>query len=116
MARLLSVSRQCVERNGLFGNSNILILWDAVITRRFGSQRWLTSSRRCCWRACAKGERGTTVCYADRFIPKEERTRASDEGDEPNARPIGAASAHIAQALSVFDETNKRTCVVDSSR
>jgi antirestriction protein ArdC len=36
----------------------------------------------------AKGERGTTVCYADRFIPKEERTRASEEGDEPNAIPI----------------------------
>ena len=30
-----------------------------------------------------KGEHGTTVVYADRFIPDEERKRAERDGDEP---------------------------------
>jgi antirestriction protein ArdC len=32
-------------------------------------------------------ERGTTVVYADRFIPYRERTRAAEAGDEPDAIP-----------------------------
>ena len=32
-----------------------------------------------------KGEQGTTVVYADRFIPYRERTRAAEAGDEPEA-------------------------------
>jgi hypothetical protein len=35
-----------------------------------------------------KGERGTTVVYADRFIPDEERKRAERDGDEPGAIPF----------------------------
>ena len=35
-----------------------------------------------------KGERGTTVCYADRFIPKGEIERAQQEGTEPEAVPF----------------------------
>jgi antirestriction protein ArdC len=35
-----------------------------------------------------KGERGTTVVYADRFTPDEERQRAERDGDEPNAIPF----------------------------
>ena len=35
-----------------------------------------------------KGERGTTVIYADRFIPFRERARAAETGDEPNAIPF----------------------------
>jgi antirestriction protein ArdC len=31
------------------------------------------------------GEKGTTVVYADRFIPNEERRRAEEDGDEPQA-------------------------------
>lgn len=34
----------------------------------------------------AKGERGTTVVYADRFVPKDEKRRAREDGDE--AQPI----------------------------
>ncbi len=37
---------------------------------------------------CSKGERGTTVVYADRFIPYRERTRAAETGDEPDAIPF----------------------------
>jgi antirestriction protein ArdC len=35
-----------------------------------------------------KGERGTTVCYADKFIPKSEQKRAAKAGDDPNAVPF----------------------------
>jgi N-terminal domain of anti-restriction factor ArdC/Zincin-like metallopeptidase len=35
-----------------------------------------------------KGEHGTTVVYADRFTPDEERGRAERDGDEPNAIPF----------------------------
>ena len=35
-----------------------------------------------------KGERGTTVVYADRFTPDEERRRAERDGEEPNAIPF----------------------------
>ena len=33
-----------------------------------------------------KGERGTTVVYADRFVPDDERQRAHDEGEAPHWR------------------------------
>jgi antirestriction protein ArdC len=32
-----------------------------------------------------KGERGTTVVYADRFIPDDVRDRAKQRGEEPRA-------------------------------
>ena len=35
-----------------------------------------------------KGENGTTVVYADRFIPDDERKRAAETGDEPQAIPF----------------------------
>jgi hypothetical protein len=35
-----------------------------------------------------KGEKGTTLGYADRFIPYRERTRATEIGDDPQAIPF----------------------------
>jgi antirestriction protein ArdC len=35
-----------------------------------------------------KGERGTTVVYADRFIPDDERRRGYNEGEAPRAIPF----------------------------
>lgn len=32
-----------------------------------------------------RAERGTTVCYADRFVPGEEKRRASETGDDAHA-------------------------------
>ena len=37
---------------------------------------------------CARGERGTTVVYADRFTPEDERRRAAETGDEAQAIPF----------------------------
>lgn len=66
-----------------YSGINILILWAAVVEGGYASQRWLT------YRQCAaaggyvrKGEKGTTVCYADRFTPKSEQERARDEDRE----------------------------------
>lgn len=70
-----------------YSGINVLILWAAVIEGGFASQRWLT------YRQAAaaggnvrKGERGTTVCYADRFTPKGEEEKARDE--EREARTV----------------------------
>ena len=72
-----------------YSGINILILWDAVITRDFGSHRWLTLRQaNAIGGQVRKGERGTTVCYADRFIPKAELQRAAEQGDSPSAVPF----------------------------
>jgi antirestriction protein ArdC len=65
---------------------NILILWGAVIEQGFPSQRWLTFRQALGLGGnVRKGEHGTTVCYADRFIPKSELARAQQADEEPEA-------------------------------
>jgi antirestriction protein ArdC len=72
-----------------YSGINVLILWDAVIKRGYASQEWLTFRQSLSLGGhVKKGERGTTICYADRFIPKAERARATADGDEPSAVPF----------------------------
>jgi len=72
-----------------YSGINILILWCAVAERGFISQKWLTFRQALKLNAhVRKGEKGTTVVYADRFIPYRERTRAAETGDEPEAIPF----------------------------
>ena len=72
-----------------YSGVNILILWGAVIEKGFPLQQWLTFRQAVDLGGnVRKGERGTTVCYADRFIPKSEHERAQKEGDEPEAVPF----------------------------
>jgi antirestriction protein ArdC len=72
-----------------YSGVNILILWCAVMERGFTRQNWLTFRQGLAIGAhVRKGERGTTVVYADRFIPYSERTRAAEDGDEPEAIPF----------------------------
>jgi len=72
-----------------YSGVNILILWGAVIERAFPSQQWLTFRQALDLGGnVRKGERGTTVCYADRFIPKAESERAAKAGEEPEAVPF----------------------------
>ncbi|MBX9825367.1 MAG: ssDNA-binding domain-containing protein [Xanthobacteraceae bacterium] len=72
-----------------YSGINVLILWDAVIERGFGTQNWLTFRQALGFGGhVRKGEHGTTVVYADRFVPDEERKRAARDGDEPNAIPF----------------------------
>jgi antirestriction protein ArdC len=72
-----------------YSGINILILWDAVIEGGFSGQNWLTFRQALALGGhVRKGERGTTVVYADRFTPDDERQRAERDGDEPTAIPF----------------------------
>jgi antirestriction protein ArdC len=72
-----------------YSGINIIILWTAVIERGFSGQSWLTFRQALGLGGhVRKGEKGTTVVYADRFIPDEERRRAAEDGDEPQAVPF----------------------------
>jgi antirestriction protein ArdC len=67
----------------LYSGINVLILWAEVIEGGYRSQRWLTFGQALAAGGCVrKGEKGTTVCYADRFTPKGEQERALDEDRE----------------------------------
>ena len=72
-----------------YSGINILILWGAVVEHGFAGQSWLTFRQALSLGGSVrKGERGTTVVYADRFIPDGERQRARETGDEALAIPF----------------------------
>ena len=69
-----------------YSGINILILWGAVIEAGWPSQGWLTFRQALeAGGNVRKGERGTTVVYADRFIPKGEADRAARDGGDARA-------------------------------
>lgn len=66
-----------------YSGINILILWAAAVAGGYRSQRWLTFRQaQATGRVVRKGEKGATVCYADRFTPNAEAERARDEDRE----------------------------------
>jgi antirestriction protein ArdC len=72
-----------------YSGINVLILWSTVIEHGFSTQNWLTFRQALGLGAhVRKGEHGTTVVYADRFVPDEERRRAERDRDEPSAIPF----------------------------
>lgn len=72
-----------------YSGINVLILWGAVIERGFVGQSWLTFRQALALGGhVRKGERGTTVVYADRFVPADERRRAREMGEEAQAVPF----------------------------
>jgi antirestriction protein ArdC len=72
-----------------YSGINVLILWGAVVERGFAGQCWLTFRQTLALGGnVRKGEKGTTVVYADRFTPDDERQRAERDGDEPYAIPF----------------------------
>jgi antirestriction protein ArdC len=87
-AALLGLPKNAASGRAYSG-INILILWSAVAERGFTTQRWLTYRQAAKIGAhVKKGEKGTTVVYADRFIPYRERQRAEQTGDGPQAIPF----------------------------
>lgn len=63
-----------------YSGINVLILWAEVIDGGYASQRWLTFAQaQAAGGSVRRGEKGTTVCYADRFTPKSEQVKARDE-------------------------------------
>ncbi|PBB58858.1 MULTISPECIES: zincin-like metallopeptidase domain-containing protein [Mesorhizobium] len=72
-----------------YSGINILILWGAVFERGYASQNWLTFRQaQALGGNVRKGEHGTTIVHADRFVPKDEKERAKTDGDEPHAVPF----------------------------
>jgi antirestriction protein ArdC len=72
-----------------YSGINVLILWGAVIEHGFPGQSWLTFRQALSLGGnVRKGERGTTVVYADRFTPEDEKRRAFEAGEEAQAIPF----------------------------
>jgi antirestriction protein ArdC len=70
-----------------YSGINVLILWGSVIEHGFPTQGWITFRQALSFGGnVRKGEHGTTVVYADRFIPDDEKKRAQETGEE--AQPI----------------------------
>lgn len=67
-----------------YSGINILLLWGAAIETARSTPYWLTFKQALALGGnVRKGERGTTVCYADTFIPKAEAEKAKESGDDP---------------------------------
>ena len=70
-----------------YSGVNVLILWGAVIERSFPSQDWLTFKQALAAGGCVrKGEKGETICFANRFTPDAEKQLA--EGKDGDAVSI----------------------------
>ncbi len=70
-----------------YSGVNILLLWGAVIEHGYPSQGWLSFRQALAAGGSVRnGERGTTVVYADRFVPEAEKSRATEAGYA--ARPV----------------------------
>ena len=72
-----------------YAGINVLILWGEVIEKGYSGQNWLTYRQAAALGGhVRKGERGTTVVYADRFIPDDAKRRAAQSGSEARAIPF----------------------------
>lgn len=72
-----------------YSGINVLLLWGAAIEGGHATQGWLTYRQaRSLGGHVRKGERGTTIVYADRFVPRSERERARRDGEEPRTIPF----------------------------
>lgn len=72
-----------------YSGINILLLWGSTIEHGFTGQSWLTFRQaQSLGGHVRKGERGTTVVYADRFVPSDEKRRAAETGEEAQTIPF----------------------------
>lgn len=70
-----------------YSGINVLILWAEGIAKGYASQRWLTYRQaEAAGGNVRRGEKGTVVCYADRFTPKAEAEAA--RGEDREARQV----------------------------
>lgn len=65
-----------------YSGINVLILWAALFEHGYASQGWLTYRQALALGGhIRKGEHGTTICYADRFTPKDQDRQVTSEED-----------------------------------
>lgn len=84
----LGMPRSAASRK-FYSGVNVLILWRAVLRCGFASQEWLTFRQALNLGGhVKKGEKGTVICHADSFIPKQERERARAANEAPNTVPF----------------------------
>ncbi|MBB3938903.1 antirestriction protein ArdC [Novosphingobium fluoreni] len=77
-----SMPSNAVSGRGYSG-INVLILWAAGVEQGFTSQRWLTYRQaEQAGGHVRRGEKGTVICYADRFTPRDEADKAQSEDRE----------------------------------
>lgn len=70
-----------------YSGINVLILWAEVVAKGYASQRWLTYRQaETAGGNVRRGEKGTVICYADRFTPKAEAEAA--RGEDRQARQV----------------------------
>lgn len=72
-----------------YSGINVLILWATVFERGFGTQGWLTYRQaQALGGSVRKGETGTTICYADRFVPKDREAEPITEPGKEHRRQV----------------------------
>ena len=72
-----------------YSGINVLILWGAVVQHGYPCQSWLTFRQALALGGhIRRGEHGTPVVYADRFIPDDEKRRAGETGEDAQAIPF----------------------------
>ncbi len=72
-----------------YSGINILLLWSALFEQGFSQQTWLTYKQaQSLGGNVRKGEKSTSIVYADSFITKEERKAAKAEGRDPERIPF----------------------------
>lgn len=106
----LSVPRNAAT-NRAYSGINILLLWDALFSRGFSANRWLTFKQALTFGGnVRKGERGTTVVYADSFTPKKDGATDEEERRVPFLKRFTVFN--IAQCVGLpFDYTVQPTPV-----
>jgi antirestriction protein ArdC len=66
-----------------YSEIDVLILWAAGVEQGFTLQRWLTYRQaEQAGGHVRRGEKGTIVCYTDRFTPRDEADKAQSEDRE----------------------------------
>ncbi len=77
------------DSQNTYSGINILLLWGAVFERGFQLQSWLTYKQaQKLGGNVRKGEKSTTIVYADSFVTKDERQTAKQEQRDPQRIPF----------------------------
>lgn len=72
-----------------YSGINVLLLWGSMIERGYSSPLFLTFKQALdLGGSVRKGEKATSVVYADRFIPANEKAKAEEENRDAKAVPF----------------------------